>query len=140
MATKRKNPVLHLSQRRHNRSEYLAFSARFHLLTPASLHLSMAYRAINKPTKVSALKFPRRAPLPRFHGAPFNDPTGHLFPVSSPLHGQEKQQLSFNMDGDFSPPLFEALYRLKRGAEQLCHLTLGLSQLPSNMRKLLSVH
>jgi hypothetical protein len=94
----------------------------------------MAYRAINKPTKVSALKFPRRALLPRFHGAPFNDPTGHLLLISSPLHCQEKQQLSFNMHGDFSPPLFEALYRLKRGAKQLCHLALGLSQLAANMR------
>jgi hypothetical protein len=132
--------VLPISQSREDGLKYCAFSACFHLLAPASLHLSMAYRTIDKPAKAPTLKFPRRALLPRFPRAPLNDPAGLMLPIVSPPHGQEKQHLSFNMHRNPPPSLLEALYRLKRGAQQLCHLSLGLCQLASDMRKLLSVH
>jgi hypothetical protein len=70
----------------------------------------MAYRSINKPAKVSTVKFPRRAGFPGFYGAFFYNPTGLLLPISVSLHSKKKEHLPLNMHRNISPPLLEALY------------------------------
>jgi len=92
----------------------------------------MAHRSINKPAKVSTVKFPRRTCFPDFHGAFFYNPTGLLLPVSISLHSKKKEHLSLNMYRNISPSLFEALYGFKRGSEQFCQLALRFSQLAPN--------
>jgi hypothetical protein len=94
-----------------NRSEYLAFSAHFHLLVPAFLHLALADRPVDKPAKMPTLKFPRRAISSDLH------PTGSVPFIMAPFHDQEEEYLSFNMHGDVPPPLLKTLYCFKRNTQ-----------------------
>jgi len=56
------------------------------------------------------------------------------------FEGKNKQDLALNMDRDVAPALLETLDRFWRNAQNLCHLGLRLSQMPSNFRKLLLLH
>jgi len=100
---------------------------------PGFLRLTMAYRPIDKPTKMPTLKFPRRAIFPGIHRALFYRPTWLLLLFPSRLLGEEKQHLSFDMHGNLPPPLLEALYGFEGGAKQFRHLALSFSQLASNI-------
>ena len=78
------------------------------------------------------MKFPRRAVLPGFHGASFNNPARLVPSGSGILLGEEKQHLPLDMNGNIPPSLLEALYGLEGDTEQLCHPALRFSQLASD--------
>jgi len=109
--------------------EYLTLSAYFHLLLPAFLLTALANRPINKPAKISPLKFPCRTVLPNFHRTLSYHPTGPFFPGTRLFRGEKKKDLTFNVNGDIPPPLFKALYGFKRNTQYLCHLALRFSKM-----------
>jgi hypothetical protein len=71
--------------------------------------LTAAYGSVDKPTKLSTLKFSCWALLPRFKRTPFNRPTGLAEPAGSPFHGEEKQRLALDMHVNVPPSLLKAL-------------------------------
>ena len=106
-----------LSREKQNRSEYLASSAHLHLPVPAFLHFPLTDGPIDKPAKMPTLKFPRRAISPDLHGTFSYHPTGRVPFIMGPLHGQEKQHLSFNLHRDFPPSLLITSYGFERSTQ-----------------------
>ena len=98
--------------------EYLTFSAYFHLFLPVRLCLPLAYRPINEPAHLSHPKLPRRTISPVVYRTLSNIPA-ILFLILGPQLGKQKQDLSLDIDGDFSPPLLKALDGLQRRTQQL---------------------
>ena len=93
-------------------------SAHLHLLVPALLNLALTDGPIDKPAKLSTLKFPCRAISSDLHRTFPYYPTGCVsFIIMGPLHGQEKEHLSFNMHRDVPPSLLVTLYSLERSAQ-----------------------
>jgi hypothetical protein len=81
------------------------------------LNLAVTDRPINKPTKISHLKFPGRAFSLSLHGTSPYHPTRSALLTTEFLRNQKIKELTFNMDWDVSPALFEALYGFKRSPQ-----------------------
>ena len=126
--------------RRQHCLKHLAFPAVLHLLTPVPFYLATAYRPVDEPAQVPALKLPGRALFPGFHRAFFNIPARPVPLFSSVLLGEEKQHLPLDVGGNFPPALLKALHCLQGNTKQLCHLALRLSKSAPDMGKLRSVH
>jgi len=100
----------------------------------------VANRSINKPTKVSHLKFPGRASsLSLRWASPYCPTRSALLPVEF-LQNQKIKDLTLNMNWDVSPPLFEALDCLQRYSKDFGHLLLSLSNILAYRRKVFTLH
>jgi hypothetical protein len=96
------------------------------------LNGTLADRPINEPTEMPGSEFPCGATASRLPGAISYHPTGTLFFAGECLQGEKKKGLPFRMDRDFPPALFKALDGFERNTQELRHLALCFSQLPSN--------
>jgi len=78
-------------------------------MRPAFLHPALADRPVDEPTHSPCVEFPCRTTLPHLPGALFNGPTMRIAADAGFFEGQEKKRLTFDMNGDCSPTLFETL-------------------------------
>ena len=70
----------------------------------------MADRPVDEPTHSPRVEFPCGTTLPHLQGALSNGPTLWIAVDAGLFEGQEKKRLTFDMNGDCSPTLFETLY------------------------------
>jgi hypothetical protein len=93
--------------------EHFALSAYFHLPRPAYLHAALANRPVDEPAKMPNLKFPCWAISLRLYGTLPYHITRSTILAGEFLHGQKKEDLTFNVNGDVPPPLFKTLNGFK---------------------------
>jgi len=112
-----------------SRCEHFAGATAFHLLLPTGLDMPFANGSVDEPAEFTGLKLPCRTLFFSILRTVSHLPTENLVVLISILPADQKQQLSFNMDRNISPPLFIAVNGFDGGTEQLGHLSLGFPKL-----------
>ncbi len=133
-------PFLASNPQRQHRLVNFAVSAYFHLLFPASLGRAPADRSVDEPAKVSGIELPCRAILPVLRWTAARQPAGLGLLGGAALECQKKQDLALDIHRNVPPALLEALNGLGRNTQNLCHLVLSFSEMPTDCRKLESHH
>ena len=112
-----------------SRCEHFAGATAFHLLLPTGLDMPFANGSVDEPAQFTGLKLPCRALFSSILRTFSQIPTENLVVLITILPADQKQQLSFHMDRNISPPLFIAVNGFDGGTEQLAHLSLSFPKL-----------
>jgi hypothetical protein len=114
--------------------------ASFHFFAPAVLNLPPAVGAVDKPAKVSDLKFPGRTVFSPGGRASLDLPARAGPFATTRFHGRQEKNLPFDVSGDFAPSLLEALHGPDRDSQELSHLLLGFLQALPESQEFFGVH
>ena len=104
------------------------------------MNVAVANRTVDKPAKVTTLKFPGRAPFLLFGSTVFYSPAWFAAFPSAVNPGYQKIHLPLHSGRDCTPALFIAVDGLQGCAQQLCHLLLGFAHLGSIRFEFIFVH
>ena len=95
------------------------FPAYLHFFTPALLSNSPADGSINEPTEMTYLELPCRTGLPVLNSTGQNLPAGAKRSARLLLHGQQEENLPFDMHRNLPPTLLKCLNRPGRYSQYL---------------------
>ena len=108
--------------------KYLTGAANFHFVIPIFVNAAFANRTIDKPAKVSTLKFPGRTLFFLFGSTVFYSPAWFAAFAAVIDAGYQKIHLALDRRWYGAPALLIAVDCFQGGSQKLCHLFLGFFQ------------
>ena len=102
--------------------------ADLHFFPPVFVNYPFTDSAVNKPTKLPRVEFPRGAPAFYFSWAFFQRPAGFQSPLALLLQGDQEQDLPLRIGGNRSPSLLVTVNCFQRYSQQMGEFLLGSMQ------------